>query len=196
MTSLRPGGRPRIRRRLALIAAAATGTVMLAFCVPLAFFVRTVAYDRAIDAAELQARSLGAELSGVRDLATISRIAQQANSAAVSDATVYLIGGRALTGRGVQGAHSARTEIPKAVRVERVGMTTAAGAARDVWEPVHRGTALAVVVRVPAGELAKGVIKTWIILFGGGAVLVLLAVGLADRLGRSIVRPLLALEDV
>jgi signal transduction histidine kinase len=49
---------------------------------------------------------------------------------------------------------------------------------------------------MPAGELAKGVIKTWIILFGGGAVLVLLAVGLADRLGRSIVRPLLALDEV
>lgn len=49
---------------------------------------------------------------------------------------------------------------------------------------------------MPADELAKGVIKTWIILFGGGAVLVLLAVGLADRLGRSIVRPLLALEEV
>jgi signal transduction histidine kinase len=196
MTASRPAVRPRIRRRLALIAAAATGTVMLAFCVPLAFFVRTVAYDRAIDAAELQARSLGAELSGVRDLATISRIARQANSAANSDATVYLVGGRTTTGRGVPGAHSAPTGIPKAVRVGHVGTTTAAGAARDVWEPVRRSTALAVVVQVPGGELAKGVIKTWTILFGGGAVLVLLAVGLADRLGRSIVRPLLALEDV
>lgn len=196
MTASRPETRPRIRRRLALIAAAATGTVMLAFCVPLAFFVRTVAYDRAIDAAELQARSLGAELSGVRDLATISRIARQANSAAVSHATVYLTGGRAITGGGVRRAQAARTEIPKAVRVNHVGTTIAVGRNRDVWEPVHRSTALAVVVRVPAGELAKGVVKTWLILFGGGAVLVLLAVGLADRLGRSIVRPLLALEQV
>jgi len=196
MSAPQPTTRPRIRRRLALIAAAATGTVMLAFCVPLAFFVRTVAYDRAIDAAELQARSLGAELSGVHDLTTIRRIARQANSAAISDATVYLAGGMATAGRGVRPARSTLAGIPKAVRVRHVGTTTAAGSARDVWEPVHRSTALAVVVQVPAGELAKGVIKTWIFLFGGGAVLVLLAVGLADRLGRSIVRPLLALEDV
>ena len=48
--------RPRIRRRLAVITTVVTGTVVLAFCIPLAFFVRAIAYDRAIDAAELQAR--------------------------------------------------------------------------------------------------------------------------------------------
>lgn len=64
------------------------------------------------------------------------------------------------------------------------------------WEPVHRGAAMAVVVHVLSGELTEGVFRTWTILFGGGAVLVLFAIGLADRLGRSIVRPLQALEDV
>jgi len=38
--------RAQIRRRLAVISAIATGTVMLAFCLPLAFYVRSVAYDR------------------------------------------------------------------------------------------------------------------------------------------------------
>ena len=63
--------RPGIRYRLALITAVAAGAVMLAFCIPLALFVRTVAYDRAIDAAELQARSLAAELAAVGNPAAI-----------------------------------------------------------------------------------------------------------------------------
>jgi signal transduction histidine kinase len=191
MNALRPARRPRIRRRLALIAAIATGTVMLAFCVPLAFFVRSVAYDRAVDAAELQARSLAAELASVRDPAAIGRIAQRANSAAASRATVYLAGGQAI---GRPGA--ARAVIPPAVRAGHPGDTGAAGGGRHVWEPVHHSAAQAVMVPVPPGALTKGVARTWALLFGAGALLVLFAVALADRLGRSIVRPLLALEDV
>ena len=85
--------RPRIRRRLALIAAVATGTVMMAFCIPLAFFVRNVAYDRAVDSAELSARALAAELTGIRGDANAARIVRQANSAAATPVTVYLVGG-------------------------------------------------------------------------------------------------------
>ena len=183
--------RPRIRRRLALIAAVATGTVMLAFCIPLAFFVRSVAYDRAIDAAELQARSLAAELAGVHNVAAIKRIAGQANSAASSRATVYLASGQVAAGPA-----SPAGAIPPMVRAGQPATTSAAAGGREVWEPVHHSAAQAVMVEQPRSELTKGVARTWVLLFGGGALLVLVAVALADRLGRSIVRPLLALEDV
>jgi signal transduction histidine kinase len=183
--------RPRIRRRLALIAAVATGTVMLAFCIPLAFFVRSVAYDRAVDTAELQARSLAAELAGVHDRAAIGRITRQANSAADIRAAVYLAAGQA-----VSGLPSHAGPIPVAVRRGHPLTTSPAGGFRDVWEPVRRSAAQAVMVQVPPGELTSGVGRTWAVLFGGGALLVLLAVGLADRLGRSIVRPLQGLEEV
>lgn len=191
MKALRVAQRPRIRRRLALIAAVATGTVMLAFCIPLAFFVRSVAYDRAVDAAELQARSLAAELASVHDTAAIARIARQANSAAASRAVVYLADGRVIAGP----VWAPRT-IPPSVRAGHPVDTGSAGGGRQVWEPVHHSTAQAVMVKVPSGELTEGVGRTWALLFGSGALLVLLAVALADRLGRSIVRPLLALEDV
>jgi signal transduction histidine kinase len=66
-----------------------------------------------------------------------------------------------------------------------------------VWEPVHDGVvAAAVVGQVPPQLLARGVTKTWALLFGSGALLVLIAVGLADGLGRFIVRPLLDLVTV
>jgi signal transduction histidine kinase len=191
MTAPRSARRPRIRRRLALIAAVATGTVMLAFCIPLAFFVRSVAYDRAVDNAELQARSLAAELAGVHDPAAIGRITRQANSAANSRATVYLSPGQAVPGRP-----SRAEAIPAAVSAGHPATTTPGGGFRDVWEPVRHSAARAVMVQVPPGELTSGVARTWAMLFGGGALLVLLAVGLADRLGRSIVRPLQALEEV
>jgi signal transduction histidine kinase len=180
--------RPRIRRRLAVITAVVTGTVVLAFCIPLAFFVRAIAYDRAIDAAELQARSLAAELVAVRDPAAIGRIVAQANSAASSPAIVFLAGARA--------AH-APSAPPTVVRHGHSATTSAAGGGREVWEPVRSpSAALAVMVPVTAGELSKGVARTWALLFGGGALLLVIAVALADWLGRSIVRPLRALEDL
>ena len=148
MNALRPAPRPRIRRRLALIAAIATGTVMLAFCLPLAFFVRSVAYDRAVDAAELQARSLAAELASVHDAAVIGRIARQANSAADSPATVYLADGHAIAGSA-----DAPRAVPGAVRAGHPGDTGAPTGGRRVWEPVHHSAAQAVMVPVPPGEL-------------------------------------------
>jgi len=184
--------RPRIRRRLALIAAVATGTVMMAFCIPLAFFVRNVAYDRAVDSAELSARALAAELTGIRGDANAARIVRQANSAAATPVTVYLVGGSRI-GAPLNGS----VTIPPPVLAEHAVTTTAPDGGRLVWEAVHdQRTARAVVARVPPALLSRGVATTWALLFGTGALLVLIAVGLADRLGRSIVRPLLGLVTV
>ena len=69
MARARSRSRARIRRKMAFMAAVVTGTVVLAFCIPLALYVRSVAYDRAVDGADVEARSLAAELFNVRDLA-------------------------------------------------------------------------------------------------------------------------------
>jgi signal transduction histidine kinase len=177
---------------MALITAIAAGTVMLVFCVPLALYVRTNAYDRAIDGAELQARPLAAELATVRDKAAIARIVRQANSASTARATVYLSGDVHL------GAPLwPFVKVPAVVLGEHASTTIAPDGGRLVWEPVHDPvSAWAVVVRVRPGELTKGVARTWALLFAVGALLVLLAVALADQLGRSIVRPLQDLVTV
>jgi len=49
---------------------------MLAFCIPLSFVVRSLAYDRAIDTAELEARTLAAELATAHDAAAIVKLAR------------------------------------------------------------------------------------------------------------------------
>jgi signal transduction histidine kinase len=172
------------------LTAAVTTTVVLAFCIPLAFYVRNVAYDRAIDSAELQARSLAAALDGVTKPDNAARALAAANAAALTPAAVVLSTGQWMgqpippAGVGLQLARQGH-----AVTV------AAPGGARQVWEPVRgEGTAVAVMVSVPGSLLDKGVARAWLLLFGGGALLVLLAVGLADRLGRRIVKPIQALE--
>ena len=157
--------RPRIRRRLALISAVATGTVMLAFCIPLSFVVRSLAYDRAIDTAELEARTLAAELATADDVAAVVKLARQANSAAANTASVYLASGHTASGLSQVAAPP-----PPGVRAGRGATTVAAGGSRLVWEPVRgHGAAQAVVVRVSAGQHTRGVTRTWVLLFGGGA---------------------------
>jgi len=165
---------------------------MLAFCIPLSFVVRSLAYDRAIDTAELEARTLAAELATAHDAAAIVKLARQANSATVNTVSVYLASGHTASGLSQVAA-----PLPPGVRAGRGSTTVAAGGSRLVWEPVRgHGAARAVVVRVSAGQLTRGVARTWVLLFGGGALLVVIAVALADRLGASIVRPLLALVTV
>jgi len=51
-------------------------------------------------------------------------------------------------------------------------------------------------VSVPSGLLTKGVTREGVLLFGGGFLLVLIAIALADWMGRTIVRPISDLEDV
>jgi len=71
---------------------------MLAFCIPLSFVVRSLAYDRAIDTAEVEARTLAAELATAHDAAAIVKLARQANSAAGNTASVYLASGHTASG--------------------------------------------------------------------------------------------------
>jgi signal transduction histidine kinase len=179
-----------------------TGAVVLAFCIPLAIYVRSVAYDRAIDSAELQARSLAAELVAATEVASVRRIVKQANGAAPTQAVAYVSGGTVAGLGGAAGPagaskspQGAPPSPPSAVRQGRAVTTIGPAGSRFVWEPVRgRGLAVAVMVAVPAALLDQGVQRDWIFLFAGGALLVLVAVALADRLGRSIVKPILALE--
>src|SRR3954471_9558619 len=56
-----------MRRRLVALAATTTIMVALAFLIPLAVLVRTLARDRALSAAELEAQSLAPVLALTRD---------------------------------------------------------------------------------------------------------------------------------
>ena len=177
---------------MATMAALVTGTVVLAACIPLTVFITSVAFDRAIDGAEIEVRSLAAELSVAGDSATVAQLAHQANVAATSPVAVYLAQGR------VVGKYSGLpSSVPSTVRAGHVAEVATSSGAQEVWAPVHSGSAaIAVLTIVPSYLLTRGVTRELIYLYLGGVLLILLATLLADWIGRTIVRPISELENV
>ncbi len=177
-----------MRSRLALTAAAVTAMIVLAFCIPLGRLIQIVAANRALDAAKLESRSLAGAISAVAgQSATIAQLVEQANAGSPRPITVYLPNGAVL---------GAQTAVDAEVELARQGRSfTAAGpnGGRDILVgivgPAQRVTTV-VRVRVAASLLRSGVQRAWAIVAAIGCLVVVVAVGLADRLALSVIRPM------
>ncbi|MGY1808422.1 sensor histidine kinase [Blastococcus sp. SYSU D00669] len=166
-----------MRRQITLLVAATTSVVLLAFLLPAAALVARVAEARALDSARQQLQFLvpTVGLDSADD---------------VRGALAGLPDGRTVAVRWVDGTWlreagaTAPGETPTtAEEVEEDGGTR-------LVQPVRRADGSAVVeVLVPADELRAGVTRTWLVLAGLGLVLFLLALLVADRLARSLTRP-------
>src|SRR3954447_3622609 len=156
-----------MRRQLAILAAAVTTTIVLAFCVPLGLVVRVVARDRAVHPAELESRSLAAVLSGTRDATVLDPIVGQANASSVWRATIYLP-----DGRQIGDDRPAGDELTRARGGVAFTADTADGV--NVFVPVEGPDGTAVVrVFVPHEQLERGVHQAWLVL--GALALALIA---------------------
>ena len=176
-----------MRSRLALTAAAVTGMIVLAFCIPLGRLIQVVATNRALEAAKLESRSLAGAISAVSDQpATVAQLVRQADGNP-RPITVYRPDGTVL-GRPIA--------ADSAVALARTGRSfTAAGpgGSRDILVGVIGSdpkAATVVRVRVAPSLLRRGVNRAWAILAVLGGAVVIIAVALADRLARSIVGPM------
>ena len=179
-----------MRRRLALLAAATTSLVLVAFLVPLAILVRTVAADRAVNAGTVRAQSTGAVVAS-GDLDAVRATVAQANADHAHPVTVFLPDGT------VVGAPIDRTPAVRlALRGRSLSVDTDAG--RQILVSVQGlpGGPAAVVTLVPADEMRRGVARAWLILFGLGVALVAVGVLTADLLARRLVTPIGALSTV
>lgn len=86
-----------MRARLALTAAGVTAMIVLAFCIPLGRLISVVAANRALDAAQLESRSLAGAISALPgQTATIAQLVDQANAGSPRPITVYLPDGAVL----------------------------------------------------------------------------------------------------
>jgi signal transduction histidine kinase len=179
-----------VRRRLALLAVAIASLVLVAFLIPLAVLVRTVAADRAVNAAASQAQSL-VPLVATADKATLRLTLEQLNGTAAHPFTVFLADGPVL------GAPATRTA---AVRLAATGrsFTVTTGGGRQILVSVQGpGGASAVISTFVSGaELRHGVTRAWLILLVLGAALVVVGVVVADRLARSMIGPISELSAV
>ena len=173
-----------MRLRLILLTGATTWMVALAFLVPLALLVRNLARDRALGSAELEAQSLAPVLALTDDAEVIRPAIEATEAGSRRRLTIFLPDGRTF---------GAPTPERPSLALARRGRTfsTAAPGGMEVLVPVvvADGSTAVVRVLVPSEALNRGVTQAWLVLIGLGVALVMLALLFADRMARSIVRP-------
>ncbi|MET8118291.1 HAMP domain-containing sensor histidine kinase [Micromonospora sp. NPDC005189] len=179
-----------MRARLALLVASVSVLTLIAFLVPLALLVRTVAEDRATVRATADAQSL-VPVVGTADATTIRLTVEQLAAESGRPVSVFLPDGTVL------GAQTPRTPaVALAARGQSLTGESAAG--REVVIAVQgRADGTGVIrIAVPQHELTAGVTRAWLVLALLGVILVLIGLLVADRLARTLVRPISDLSAV
>ncbi len=181
-----------MRRQLVLMTLAITSMIVIAFIVPLAFLVRTIASDRAINRANSDAQSVGQIIAGATSQEAAALVAQ-ADESAPGTISVYYTDGTVIGDR----ARSPQADSLKLARRGRAFNRSAAGGV-DVFLPVLGAGGRTTVVRVSVGraELERGVWAAWWALALLGFVLVAVAGVVADRMARSVTTPMRTLTDI
>jgi signal transduction histidine kinase len=166
-----------VRRRITLLVAATTSVVLLAFLLPASALIARVAEARALDAARVQLQLL------VPAVGLDTRDEVAAGPVALADGrrlAVRWSDGTWLGAEGVLGQDPAPAGAEQRESEEGT----------HLLQPVRREGGTAVLeVFVPAAELQAGVTQTRLVLGGLGAVLLVLALVVADRVARSLTRP-------
>jgi len=191
-------GRPAllsVRTTLALVSAAVTSMVAIAFLIPLAVIVRDVARDRAFTSAQLAGAAIEPVLAVTTDRATLDRAIVSTPAGAAGQLAVYL------TGPSPVAAPATGTLVGGPQRASAADLQAAATAARSVIVHVSGGYAvlqpvalaggrMAVTeVYVPAAAVARGVAASWAVMTAIALVLISVSVVVADRLATRVTRP-------
>ncbi|GGK82094.1 HAMP domain-containing histidine kinase [Planomonospora sp. ID91781] len=179
-----------MRRRLALLAVATTSLVLIAFLVPLAVLVRTLAAERATAAATTWAQSV-ATAAALGDRDTLEATVRQAQGSGGVPITVFL------PGHGFLGAAAPRGPgVELAARGRSITVDTPQG--REILVAVQGGASGPTVVRafVGADRLRQGVGWAWLVLGLIGLALLAVGIAVADRLARSLTGPVGQVAEV
>ena len=182
-----------MRRRLVVVSLAVTSIVALAFLIPLAGMVRELARDRVLTAAERDAELVAQFAAAVDDGAGFAgALGALGVGEAIKGHPVSVI----LPDGTVEGSAVPPGEDLTLPRSGAAGSLPVDGG-EAVYVPVLSSNGEIAVVRVfvPEGELTENVARSWLILGALGLVLVLIAVFVADRLGRSLVEPVEELSE-
>lgn len=179
-----------LRARLALLAAAITSLVLVAFVVPLGLLVRTVTADRAVTAAASQAQALTSVVA-TADRPALRLTLEQVNASTAHPLTVFLPGGAVL------GAPAHRTAAVDLAARGRSFSAAVPGGVQILISVQGMAAGPAVISTfVPDADLHRGLARSWLILAALGAVLVLTGVVVADRLAQAMIRPASELSAV
>ncbi|MCP3997095.1 MAG: HAMP domain-containing histidine kinase [bacterium] len=185
-----------MRQRVAILSLAISSLVVIAFMIPLALLLRNQAQNRALSRSETLAQAIATAL--VVDT-TRTEDAEVSPVAAQTVLEVFGSGADAVTilfadGSSVGAPVFSTDNIDVAFSEQRAFTAFTEGGAETLvplLSPDVPDQAVDVVVRsfVPEADLTEGVWVAWGMLAGLGVFLVVVAVVAADRLGRSVVRP-------
>jgi signal transduction histidine kinase len=173
-----------VRRQITLLVAATTSVVLLAFLLPAASLVARVAEARALDTAQAQLQVL------------IPSVGLDARADVAADVSAGSGSERSVRVRWTDG-----TWVGAIGELGQDDPPVTADVVEDekgtrLVQPVRRADGTAVIeVFVPADQLHAGVTRTWGVLAGLGLVLLVLALLVADRLARSLTRPVTELAS-
>ena len=179
-----------MRRRLTVLVAATTSLVVLAFLVPLALLLRTLAEDRAVAAVTTQAQNVAAiaAVEGTNPdrnamVAVVEDRLPAETSVVFPDGTVA---GRKVDDPGIQTASTYARAFSRHVNGDVVVYVPAVGATNKVS-----------VVRtvIPAAQLHRGVGRATAVVVALGVLLLLVSVVAADVLARRVSAPIRNLAD-
>jgi signal transduction histidine kinase len=191
-----------MRQRVAVLSLAISTLVVIAFMIPLALLLRNQAQNRALSRSEITARALATALivntvteEGGQVSVPLSQAVLDTFGTPADEVTIFFAEGE------VVGAEvSNRSNIDVAFSEAKFFTAFTDGGA-EVLVPLLSAdvpdSEVDVVVRafVPDAELTEGVWVAWGMLAGLGVFLVIVAVVAADRLSRSVVRPVAELSQ-
>ncbi|MDH3295396.1 MAG: HAMP domain-containing protein [Acidimicrobiia bacterium] len=173
-----------MRRELILVFLAISGMIVIAFVVPLGLSARSTAIDTAMDRAAAQTAVLVPQVARDNRQTVVDQV-NALNAEGRFRFTVVMADG-SIVGwdRPVEG------RLAQTI-AEATSLSGAVGGGRELTTAVSlsAGRTAAVAVLVPDAELTAGVWSAWLTLGALALVLVLLAVGLADRMASRIIGP-------
>ncbi|MDJ0923912.1 MAG: HAMP domain-containing sensor histidine kinase [Acidimicrobiia bacterium] len=191
-----------MRQRLAVLSLTVSMLVVVSFMIPIALLIRNQAENRALSRSETLARAIATAL-----IVDTTRSEEGVVTVPLSEAVLEVFGADAeavtvvfADGETV-GAPVFNSDNIEIAFAEARPLTAFTEGGAEVLVPLLSADTpdqtVDVVVRafVPEADLTEGVLVAWAMLAGLGALLVIVAVVATDRLGRSVVRPVVELSD-
>lgn len=174
-----------MRRRISWLVMATTTAVVVSFVIPLCLLVRTLAEDRAMAAADQEARNVAILVASLHDDPQLDGLVSDLDQRGTPSTSVLTADHRVI---GSDTAMRRDPEVRRAAAGEGFQVVDSAGGRVLLPVVVESGTA---VVRssVTPDDLHRGVARAWAIIIGLGVLLLALALLVASRLGRRVSEP-------